>query len=173
MMARMGWSVLALALSLVAVDSAVAQGRGRGAPAAPAGPASLAGRWEGTYTNDITQKTGRIVLTLSGSDESASGQAALTPAGARGPIAAQDGVAPAPARGAPAGLPVTLMKTGDETVTGNIDAAYTDPGCNCVVVTSVEGTLSGSTLTGSLAARDSRTGQWNFSSFTVTKRAGR
>lgn len=162
-------------VATVAANPALAQRARTAAPAAPAGPASLAGRWEGTYANDMTQRGGRLVITLAGSDESATGEIALTPVGAKGPVLAE-GVSMPTARGAkgPGGLPVTLMKTGDDKVSGSVDAAYVDPGCNCTVITSVDATLNGSTLSGSFAARDSKTGNWNFTSFTATKRvAGR
>ncbi|MSR07513.1 MAG: hypothetical protein EXR93_10680 [Gemmatimonadetes bacterium] len=117
----------------------------------------------------MTQKGGRLVITLTGSDESAMGEVALTPVGAKGSVLAE-GVSAPTAKG-PGGLPVTLMKTGDDKVSGSVDAAYTDPGCDCTVITSVDATLNGSTLSGSLAARDSKTGNWNFTSFTATKGA--
>ena len=158
-----------------------AKGKAPAAAAAPAGPsmaapASLAGRWEGNFTTDVTQKSGKIVLTLNGSDESASGMLMLTPTGGR--TVAPEGAEPmaaAPAKGkkaapAPAGgLSVTAMKSGDDKVTGSVDGSYMDPGCNCTVVSTFEGDLNGNTLTGTISARDSRTGQWNFTSFTVSK----
>ena len=165
----------ALKLSLVAAFIAApvhAQGKGKAAaPAGPAAPASLAGTWTGTYTSDVTQKSGRLVLNLSGTDESATGQLVLTPTGGKA-IAAEGAVVAAPAKGkAPAtgGLSVTAMKSGDDKVTGSVDASYVDPGCNCSVVSTFEGELTGNTLVGTISARDARTGQWNFSSFTATK----
>jgi hypothetical protein len=173
-----------MATGLVAVQPAHAQAKGKGkATAAPApaasmaSAASLAGRWEGTFTNDITQKSGRLVLTLNGSDDAASGQLQLTPTGGRTVVAegssapmaapAKGKAAPAPAAG---GLAVTASKSGDDKVTGNVDASYTDPACNCAVVSTFEGDLKGNTIVGTISARDARTGQWNFSSFTATKR---
>jgi hypothetical protein len=147
-----------MTLLVVSAAPALAQRRGT-APAAPAGPAPLAGRWEGTYSNDMTSKGGRLVLTLAGSDESATGELALTPTGAKGPVLAEGAVAPARGARAPAGLPVTVMKSGEDQVSGNVDAAYVDPGCNCTVITTIEATLNGSTLTGTLSARDSKTGR--------------
>jgi len=175
-MVTVGKAVLALALlATVAVSPAQAQkGKGKAAPAAgPAvvAPSSLAGRWVGTYRNDVTSKGGAIVITLAGSDESASGEAALTPVGAKIPVMAE-GASLSMGKGkGPGGLPVTLMKTGEDKVSGSVDAAYVDPGCNCTVITTIDATVNGSTLSGSLAARDSKTGQWNFTSFTATKRA--
>src|ERR1041384_7697705 len=63
---RISTAVAILAAGLVAVQPAHAQARGKGRAAAapaPAAPAMamatpLAGRWEGTFTNDITQKGG-------------------------------------------------------------------------------------------------------------------
>jgi len=161
-------------VATVAANSASAQKGKAAAPMAPAGPASLAGRWEGTYTNDMTQKGGRLVITLAGSDESATGSVSLTPTGAKGPVLAEGAAAPV-GKGVQTagGLPVSLMKSGDDKVTGSVDAAYVDPGCNCTVITSVDATLTGATLSGSFAARDSKTGNWNFTSFTATKRTGR
>jgi hypothetical protein len=169
----------ALKLSLVAAFIAApvhAQAKGKAkaaaAPAGPAAPASLAGTWTGTYTSDVTQKSGRLVLNLSGTDESATGQLVLTPTGGKA-IAPEGAVMAAPAKGkaAPAtgGLSVTAMKSGDDTVTGSVDGSYMDPGCNCSVVSTFEGELTGNTLVGTISARDARTGQWNFSSFTATK----
>ena len=153
----------------------------KAAPAAPmaAAPASIAGRWAGSYTNDVTQKGGSLVITLNGTVESASGQLMLTPTG-KGAVMPEGSMAmAAPTKGkakaAPAssgGLPVTAMKSGDDKVSGSIEAPYVDPGCSCSVVSTFEGTLSGSTLTGTISARDSKTGQWNFSSFTVSKGGG-
>ncbi|MBI4420973.1 MAG: hypothetical protein HY560_09125 [Gemmatimonadetes bacterium] len=163
---------MALVFGLVAVGAAQSAHAQRGRAAAPAAPAALAGRWEGTFTNDVTQKGGRLVLTLTGADESASGQLQLTPMGAKAPVMAE-GAGMSMGKGRPTGLPVMAMKSGEDKVSGSVDAAYTDPGCNCTVVTTFEGTITGSTLSGSLAARDSKTGQWNFTSFTATKRAGR
>jgi len=175
-------AVATFAVAIVLAQPMHAQAKGKGkaaaapAPAGPmaAAPASLAGRWEGTFTTDVTQKSGKIVLNLNGSDESASGQLMLTPTG--GKTVAADGAAPmaAPAKGkaaaAPAGgLAVTATKTGDDKVTGSVDGSYMDPGCNCTVVSTFEGDLNGNTLVGTISARDSRTGQWNFTSFTVSK----
>ena len=175
---------VALALIVAAAGAArtaeAQKGKGKGAAAGPsamapaAAPAALVGRWEGTYTNDVTQKGGRLVLTLSGSDESASGELQLTPMGAKGPVMAE-GASLSMGKGAksPSGLPVSAMKSGDDKVSGSVDAAYTDPGCNCTVITTIDGTIAGSTITGSLAGRDSKTGQWNLTSFTATRKAGR
>ncbi len=169
---RMAWAgraVVALAVVGTAVANPVQAQRSRAAaPAMASGPAALAGRWEGTYTNDVTQKGGRLVITLAGSDESASGEVAFTPTGAKSPILAEGATM---GKGGPGGVPATLMKSGEDKVTGSINASYVDPGCNCTVVTTVDATLNGSTLTGTFAARDSRTGQWNFTSFSATKRA--
>jgi hypothetical protein len=181
---RISTAVAAFAVAIVLAQPMHAQAKGKGkaaaapAPAGPmaAAPASLAGRWEGTFTTDVTQKSGRIVLTLNGSDESASGMLMLTPTGGK-TVAPEGAAAPmaAPAKGkaapaAPAGgLAVTAMKSGDDKVSGSVDGSYMDPGCNCTVVSTFEGDLNGNTLTGMISARDSRTGQWNFTSFTVSK----
>ena len=142
-----------------------------------AAAASLAGRWEGTYTSDVSSKSGKLVLVLNGSDESASGQLQLTPTGGRtvGPEGTAEPAAPA-AKGkkaapAPAssGLAVSASKSGDDKVTGSVDGSYVDPGCNCSVVSTFEGELTGNTIVGTISARDARTGQWNLSSFTATK----
>ncbi len=165
---------LSLAAALVA---APAQAQKKGAVAAGpmvSGPAALAGTWTGTFTNDVTAKGGRLVLVLAGSDESASGQLQLTPTGGK-TVMAEGAVAPAPVKGkaaAPAGgLAVTASKVGDEKVSGNIDASYWDGGCNCSVVSTFEGEITGNTIVGTISARDARTGNWSFSSFTATKGA--
>ena len=186
---RISMTVATFAAMFVMVQPAHAQAKGKAkmaakpaaaapAPAMAASSAPLAGRWEGTYTSDVTSKGGKLVLTLNGSDESATGQLMLTPTGGR-TISAEGAAAPmeAPAKGkkaapAPAmsgGLSVTASKASDDKVSGTIDGAYMDPGCNCTVVSTFEGELNGNTLTGTISARDSRTGQWNFSSFTATK----
>jgi hypothetical protein len=186
---RISTAVAALAAALVMVQPAHAQAKGKQkaakpakpAAAAPAGPsmaapASLAGRWVGTYTSDVTQKSGSFVLVLNGSDESANGQLQLTPTGGRtvAPEGAMESAAPAKGKkAAPAqasgGLAVTAMKSSDDKVSGSVDGAYVDPGCNCSVVSTFEGELNGNTIVGTISARDARTGQWNLSSFTATK----
>jgi hypothetical protein len=168
---------LSLAAALVAAP-AYAQ-KGKAAKAAPAAgpmvsaPAALAGTWTGTFTNDVTSKGGKLVLTLTGSDESASGQLQLTPMGGKTVVAEGSAPIAAPAKGKAAaapsgGLSVTAMKS-DEKVSGSIDGSYWDPGCNCSVVSTFEGELQGNTITGTISARDARTGAWSFSSFTATK----
>ena len=180
---RISMAVASLA-AVLAVQTAHAQAKGKGKaqPAAAASgpmvsaPAPLAGRWEGTFTNDVTQKGGRLVLTLNGADESATGQLQLTPTGGKtvmAEVAAAPMAAPAKGKGkaAPApvgGLWVSAMKS-DDKVTGTVDGSYVDPGCNCAVVSTFEGTVTGNMLTGTISARDARTGQWNFSSFTASK----
>jgi hypothetical protein len=144
---------------------------------APAASASLAGRWEGTFTTDVTQKSGKMVLNLNGADDGANGMLMLTPTGGKtvGPEGAMaPAAAPAKGKAAPAapasgGLSVTAMKASDDKVSGSVDGAYMDPGCNCSVVSTFEGELNGNTLVGTISARDARTGQWNFTSFTVSK----
>src|SRR6185295_9272206 len=91
------------------------------------------------------------------------------PEGAAAPMAAPAKGKAAPAAPASSGLAVTAMKSGDDKVTGSVDGSYMDPGCNCSVVSTFEGDLNGNTLTGTISARDARTGQWNLSSFTVSK----
>jgi len=125
-------------------------------------------RWEGTYTNDITGKGGKLVIvaTSTGENES-SAEVIMTPMGAKAPIAPADPNEPRPAKAQ--GLPGTFWMSGDE-VTGTV-SAYVDPECKCTVVPEFKGTVSGNTYAGSIAGRNSSTGQWNFTSFTVAKKA--
>ena len=170
---RISMAVAAVAAVLVAVP-AYGQAKGRAAAAAaPAAAPALAGRWEGTFTNDITQKGGKLVLQLNGADDALTGQLQLTPVG--GKVVAPENWAPvstsAKGKGAPVagGLSVTASKSGDDKVTGSVDGSYVDPGCNCSVVSTFEGALEGNTIVGTISARDARTGQWNFTSFTASK----
>ena len=132
--------------------------------AVPAHAQSLAGSWQGTFTNDITKKSGQLILTLAGTDDAATGQMMLTPV--KGKVILAEGATPV--KGKPAGLTVAAMLSGDK-VSGSVDGSYVDPGCNCSVVSTFEGALEGNTIVGTISARDARTGQWNFTSFTASK----
>ena len=159
---------------VTAFASSTAQAQ-KAAPAKKAAPAQMAvapagkpERWEGTYTNDVTQKGGKLVIVATPSGENQMmADVIMTPMGAKAAIQPADPNEWRPAKAM--GVPGTLTMSGDDL--GGTIASYVDPSCNCTVVPELKGTVAGNTYSGNIAGRNSQTGQWNFTSFSVSKKA--
>jgi hypothetical protein len=130
--------------------------------------ASLAGKWSGDYTSPATGRSGSIVFNLSPSGDAANGDVVMIPRGygkalvpyGNATTAAGGAVSTAPASQV---LTIKLVRVSGDTVSGVLDA-YRDPECDCPVVTTFTGTLSGNTIDGTFSTRGSsntpQTGTW-------------
>jgi hypothetical protein len=130
--------------------------------------ASLAGKWSGEYTSPATGRSGSIVFNLSPSGDAANGDVVMIPRGygkalvpyGSATTAAGGAVSTAPASQV---LTIKLVRVSGDTVSGVLDA-YRDPECDCPVVTTFTGTLSGNTIDGTFSTSGSsntpQTGTW-------------
>ncbi|HTD85709.1 MAG TPA: hypothetical protein VK850_03960 [Candidatus Binatia bacterium] len=130
--------------------------------------ASLAGEWSGEYQSQSTGRSGSIVFRLSPSGEAASGDVVMIP---RGYGKALVPYSQATAAGATMQntnnsevLTIKLLRVAADTVSGVLDA-YRDPQCDCAVVTTFTGLLSGDTIDGTFTTRGTQanapqTGTW-------------
>lgn len=130
--------------------------------------ASLAGKWTGEYSSPATGRSGSIVFNLSPSGDAASGDVVMVPRGLDRPLtpytagnASAVGVQAPPASQV---LTIKLVRVSGDTVSGVLDA-YRDPECDCPVVTTFTGTLSGDTIDGTFTTRGAQaaapqTGNW-------------
>lgn len=122
-------------------------------------------RWNGTFTWDATAKGGQLVITTTPDGWAT---VSLTATGAKQPLMAEG--AAAPARGQPAGLRGTYTLSDDGMLAVDLPA-FREPGCNCVLLGTLEGTVSGQSVSGNIAVRNSQSGQWQFASWTATSGA--
>jgi hypothetical protein len=124
-----------------------------------------AARWTGTFTWDATAKGGQLVINTTPSGWAT---VSLTPAGAKQALMAEGDAAPP--KGQPAGLRGTFTLGDDGQLSVDLPA-FREPGCNCVLLGTLEGTVSGQSASGNIAVRNSQTGQWQFASWTATSGA--
>jgi len=133
--------------------------------------ASLAGKWTGEYSSPSTGRSGSIVFNLSPSGDAATGDVVMVPRGLDRPLtpytAGNTTVAGAQAPPASQVLTIKLVRVNGDTVSGVLDA-YRDPECNCPVVTTFTGPLSGDTIDGTFTTRGAQAaapqnGNWRVS----------
>ena len=135
--------------------------------------ASLAGKWSGEYKSASTGRSGSIVFNLSPSGDAASGDVVMIPMG-YGKALEPFNQTTVTTGGATVTttqntnnsqvLTIKLVRVSGDTVSGVLDA-YRDPQCDCAVVTTFTGTLSGDTIDGTYATKGSssnspQTGTW-------------
>ena len=134
--------------------------------------ASLAGKWTGEYNSPATGRTGSIVFNLSRSGDAASGDVVMVPRDYGKALMPYSATTTAATTATPqtAGvsgpqvLTIKLVRVSGDTVSGVLDA-YRDPRCDCPVVTTFTGTVSGDTIDGTFTTRGSenaapQTGTW-------------
>ncbi len=135
--------------------------------------ASLVGKWSGKYESASTGRSGSIVFNLSPSGDAASGDVVMIPIG-YGKALEPFNQTTVTTGGATTTttqntnnsqvLTIKLVRVSGDTVSGVLDA-YRDPQCDCAVVTTFTGTLSGDTIDGTYSTRGSssnspQTGTW-------------
>jgi hypothetical protein len=135
---------------------------------APGDRASLAGKWTGEYNSPVTGRSGSIVFNLSPAGDAANGDVVMIPRGYAKALVPYSATATAGMQTQNVGgsqvLTIKLVRVSGDTVSGVLDA-YRDPQCDCPVVTTFTGTLSGDTIDGTFATRGSpsaapQTGTW-------------
>ena len=134
--------------------------------------ASLAGKWTGEYSSPSTGRSGSIVFNLSPSGDAASGDVVMVPRGLDRPLTpytAGNAAAVAGVQAPPSSqvLTIKLVRVSGDTVSGVLDA-YRDPQCDCPVVTTFTGNLTGDTIDGTFTTRGAQTaapqsGTWRVS----------
>ena len=134
---------------------------------------SLAGKWSGEYTSPATGRSGSIVFNLSPSGDAASGDVVMVPVGLNRPLTpytagnAQTAGVQTPA--ASQVLTIKLVRVSGDTVSGVLDA-YRDPQCDCPVITTFTGTLSGDTIDGTFTTRGAQAAAPQSGTWRVTRK---
>lgn len=119
---------------------------------------ALAGRWEGAYTSDAG-RSGTIVFELKPGDTVARGDVLMVPKGARSPEEASKLPGTSPAlQTMPQVLSIQFVSASGGTVRGTMDP-YRDPDCECEVLTTFVGKLSGGTIEGTFSTARREGGQ--------------
>ena len=133
--------------------------------------ASLGGKWTGEYTSQATGRSGSIVFNLSPSGDAAAGDVVMVPRGLDHPLtpysAGNTSVAGVQGSQPSQVLTIKLVRVSGDTISGVLDA-YRDPECDCPVVTTFTGTLTGDTINGTFTTRGTQavgpqSGTWRVS----------
>ena len=115
--------------------------------------ASMAGRWEGSYRNEETGRTGGILFTLTADRDTAAGDVIMDPlsqyAGGTWAVA---GERASPSAGGARVLAIRFVRISGSRVTGSM-TPYTSPDCNCTVSTTFVGRAGGNTISGTFVTR--------------------
>lgn len=135
--------------------------------------ATLAGKWTGEYSSPTTGRSGSIVFNLSPAGDAASGDVVMVPRGLDRPLtpytagnATVAGVQSPPTSQV---LTIKLVRVSGDTVSGVLDA-YRDPECDCPVVTTFTGKLSGDVIDGTFTTRGNQTAAQQTGSWRVTRK---
>lgn len=135
--------------------------------------ASLAGKWTGEYSSPTTGRSGSIVFNLSPSGDAASGDVVMVPRGLDRPLTPYTpGNATAASVQAPNTsqvLTIKLVRVSGDTVSGVLDA-YRDPECDCPVVTTFTGRLSGDIIDGTFTTRGNQSAAQQTGTWRVTRK---
>jgi hypothetical protein len=136
--------------------------------------ASLAGKWTGEYSSPSTGRSGSIVFNLSPSGDAASGDVVMVPRGLDRPLTpytAGNAAAVAGVQAPPSSqvLTIKLVRVSGDTVSGVLDA-YRDPQCDCPVVTTFTGNLTGDTIDGTFTTRGAQTAAPQSGTWRVTRK---
>ena len=135
--------------------------------------ASLAGKWTGEYTSQATGRSGSIVFNLSPSADAATGDVVMIPRGLDRPLtpysAGNTSAASVQTPATAQVLTIKLVRVSGDTVSGVLDA-YRDPECDCAVVTTFTGTLTGDTIDGTFTTRGTQSAAPQSGTWRVTRK---
>jgi len=158
--------VPAIVLALAAVTGCAGKPAAVPVQASSADMRGLAGRWEGQYNSNQTGRGGSIVFTLKAGTDSAEGDVVMIPTGTNRPIMREGpGRPPFTASGAtPEVLTIRFVRIEGGRVSGALDP-YRAPDCDCVVVTTFIGDVTGDRIKGTFSTRGGQrrepvTGDW-------------
>ena len=134
--------------------------------------ARLQGEWEGEYSSAVTGRSGSIVFHLTAMRDSAHGDVVMDPPRwGRGPVtgpvvapSARETVAQPPQV-----LTINFVRVTGGRVSGTL-APYRAPDCDCVLLTTFDGTLKNDTLEGTYTSRVQQTGETQLGRWSVTRK---
>jgi hypothetical protein len=123
--------------------------------------ASLAGKWVGEYSSPATGRNGSIAFNLSSSGDAANGDVIMIPSGQEKALvpygnAANTAGSVVQSSGNSQVLTIKLVRVSGDAVSGVLDP-YRDPECDCAVVTTFTGKVTGDTIEGTFSTRGSQT----------------
>lgn len=111
----------------------------------------LVGNWEGTYSSDVTGRSGIITFNLRAASDTAQGDVIMIPRTDRGQsnVGSDDAVRrPVPSA---AVLTIRFVRAADNQLTGVLDP-YTDPDCGCLLTTRFVGRLNSDDINGTFTS---------------------
>lgn len=163
-----------LGAALAAAAAACASTREPRVPVSisPADLSRLGGEWTGEYASAATGRSGSIVFHLTADVDSAHGDVIMVPRSTGVPLrrAVYTGGDVQPQQPQQATeLTIRFARFEGDRVTGMMDP-YTDPGCNCPVVTRFEGTVRGNRIEGTFTTSGSPAGQAATGTWSVERR---
>ena len=126
---------------------------------------ALTGEWAGEYSSAASGRSGSISFNLRNAGDSAFGDVVMVPAGLNRPLSPWRGEAAGmqTSRPEPEVLTISFVRVQSGTVSGRL-APYAEPGTGARLLTTFEGTLSGSTIEGTYLTRlpsgETQTGRW-------------
>ena len=133
----------------------------------PADLSRLGGEWTGEYHSASSGRSGSIVFHLTASVDSVHGDVIMVPRATGLPVRRAVYTAPGaePRPEQPQELTIRFARFEGDRVTGMMDP-YTDPDCNCPVITRFEGTVKGNRIEGTFSshgnpAANPATGTWS------------
>jgi hypothetical protein len=126
----------------------------------PAEITAIAGRWEGTYTADVTRRSGNITFRISPRGDSASGEVQMYLPDSRNVVVPLDRPAEHLLHAQSLQyLTVRFVAVGGGEVRGELEP-YTSPECDCMVRTSFLGLVKNNVISGSFVTRTESSREW-------------
>jgi hypothetical protein len=119
----------------------------------PADLRALEGEWVGEYRSFETGRSGSIVFTLKAGADTAVGDVVMVPKETAGLAQRPAGVVPQPPP-APQVLTITFVRVSGNVITGTIDP-YPSPDCECALLTTFRGEITGDRVEGSFITHHS------------------
>jgi hypothetical protein len=114
---------------------------------------ALVGKWAGDYSSPDTGRTGTIVFELAAGSSDAHGDVIMWPKGSQKPLtpSKSGNLTEEQLRTMPQVLRINFVRATAGQISGTMDP-YTDPDCQCDVLTTFAGALQGDVISGTFSS---------------------
>jgi hypothetical protein len=122
----------------------------------------LVGEWSGEFEGGSTGRAGSIVFDLRSTTDTARGDVLMIPR-TSGRVATRQGERALAERRESQVISISSLRVAGRQITGTL-APYTDPDCNCTVLTTFTGRMHGDTIDGTFVTRGAgreQSGRWS------------
>lgn len=120
----------------------------------PSSISKLVGNWEGTYSSDVTGRSGIITFNLRTATDTAQGDVIMIPRTDRGQANVPQDEANRHLSQPAAVLTIRFVRATDNQLLGVLDP-YTDPDCGCLLTTRFFGRMNGDEINGTFTSTGS------------------